>query len=143
MDFECLVLVVFLPRVKGNIPGCKTVFLLAFIRWFLSRGCKFLSFLSFSSFSVSLLPAWMAFSFWVLYSGASLLWKTTSNSGLRERMHVISHCVLSHYSLVCILMHSPLYFTLTIIFEILIVKLQLKILTYLLKNNCNIQWNYI
>ena len=38
-------------------------------------------------------------------------------------MHVISHCVLSHYSLVCILMHSPLYFTLTIIFEILIVQI--------------------
>ena len=121
MDFECLVLIVCLPRVKGNIAGFKTVFLLAFIRSFLSRGHKFLRFLSFSSFSASLLPAWMAFSFCVLYSGASLLWKTTSNSGQRQRMQVMSHRVLFHYSLVCILMPSPLYFTL--IFEILLIQI--------------------
>lgn len=38
-------------------------------------------------------------------------------------MHVMSHRVPFHNSLVCILMRSPLYFTLTIIFEILLIQI--------------------
>lgn len=38
-------------------------------------------------------------------------------------MHVMSHRVPFHNSLVCILMRFPLYFTLTIIFEILLIQI--------------------
>lgn len=80
----------FLPRVGQDVlSDFKALFLLVFIRPFLSSGCKTLSFQS-SSFSPSFLPgANGLFLLCAVFRRQLMMeWETTSDSGLRQRKHV-------------------------------------------------------